>query len=125
MTERSDGTEALDEFFRIIRDKAARDHHFQIELVQALQIPIKIEHEPKAFSKNLPYYDPVVIAGEGIDEFRRIFRPMTDAQLRKIILHFNIASKDAIPTKGGPKGEELFEILWKGAEHNRRKLSGN
>jgi len=122
MDNRDSAIHALDEFFRIVRDRAQKDAAFTSELIQALAIPIKIEHDPKALAKNLPYYDPVVIAGDGLDEFRRVFRPMTDAQLRKIITHFNIASKDQVPAKNGPKGEELFEILWNGAFSQRKRI---
>ena len=124
MTHRDSAIHALDEFFRIIRDKAQQDGNFAASLIQALSVPIKIEHDPKALTKTLPYYDPVIIAGQGLDEFRRIFRPMTDAQLRKMITHFNIASKDEVPARNGPKGEELFDILWQGASSQRKRLLG-
>jgi hypothetical protein len=122
MTNRTSAVAALDDLFRLIRTKADQDEKFAAELIQALDIPVKIEHEPKNLAKNLPYYDPVVLAGSGLEEFRSVFRPMTDAQLRKIIVHFNIASKDAVPAKNGPKGEELFEILWNGAKTQRSRL---
>lgn len=122
MSERSSAVEALDEFFRVVRRYADQDEKFAAELVNALGVPISIELEPKDLAKALPYLDPVIVAGKGIDEFRKVFRPLTDAQLRKIIVHFNIASKDAVPAKNGPKGEELFDMLWEGANKRRQKL---
>lgn len=118
----STAIDALDEFFRVIRNAADSNAAMATELVQALSIPVEIVHEPKALARNLPYLDPVVWAGQGLDEFRRIFRPMTDAQMRKIITHFNIAPKEQVPTRGGPKGEDLFELLWTGALNQRRRL---
>lgn len=122
MSERSSAVEALDEFFRVVRRYADQDEKFAAELVNALGVPISIELEPKDLAKGLPYLDPVIIAGQGIDKFREVFRPLTDAQLRKIVVHFNIASKDAVPAKNGPKGEDLFDMLWKGANQRRQKL---
>lgn len=122
MKTRDSAVHALDEFFRIVRDKAQTDAAFASELVQALNIPIRIEQEAKPLSKTLPYYDPFVLAGQGFDEFRRVFRPMTDANLRKVITHFNIASKDEVSASSGKKGEALFEILWVGAERERQRM---
>jgi len=122
MTGRTSALEALDDFFRTIRAQAERDPSFAATLVRSLSIPIQLEMDPKQLSKTLPYIDPVIIAGQGIDEFRRVFRPISDADLRKLIVEFNIASKDSIPAKGGPKGDALVEMLWRGASAVRKKL---
>ena len=123
MTNRISALEALDDLFSVIRRAADENDKFAAEIVQSLSVPIRIEFEPKSLTKTLPYLDPIIIAGEGLDEFRRIFRPLTDAQMRKIITHFNIASKDDVPARGGPKGEDLFELLWNGASRQRARLS--
>ena len=122
MTSYSHPIEALDEFFRVIRRQADADPTFAAELAKAIGVPLKIEVEQKGLTKALPYLDPVIIAGQGLDEFRNVFRPLSDANLRKIIIHFNIADKDSVSAKAGVKGEALLDILWKGAEARRRQV---
>lgn len=78
-TERTSALEALDDFFRTVRAQAEGNPEFVAALVRSLNIPIKIEIEANGVDKALPYLDPVVIAGQGPDEFRRAFRPLSDA----------------------------------------------
>lgn len=122
-TERTSALEALDDFFRTVRAQAETDPGFAAALVHSLNIPIRFEVEASGVDKALPYLDPIVIAGQGLDEFRRVFRPLSDANLRKLIIAFNIAPKDKVPAKG-PKGEALVQLLWEGASVLRRRLTG-
>lgn len=114
--------DALDGFFRTVRMQAENDPEFAATLVHALSIPVNLEFVPKDLAKGLPYIDPVILAGRGVDEFRKVFSPLSDAQLRKVIVHFNIASKDAVPAKGGPKADELVDLLWQGALARRQQM---
>ena len=123
MSERSSALEALDGFFRTVRSQAESDPAFAAALVRSLGIPIKLDIGAGSLDKAMPYLDPIVVAGQGFDEFRRVFRPLTDANLRKLIVAFNIAPKDKVGAKG-PKGEALIQLMWEGASVIRRRLQG-
>lgn len=121
--ERSSALEALDGFFRAVRSQAESDPKFAATLVRELGIPIRFEFETSGLDKAMPYLDPILIAGQGLDEFRRAFRPLPDAVLRRLVVAFNIAPKEKVSAKG-PKGEALVQLMWEGASVIRRRLHG-
>lgn len=114
-------TASLDAFFAVVRRYADENPTFAAELVDALGVPIDVTVETPADVKaKMLFLDPVVIAGKGLDEFRNVFVPLKDAQRKAIIKHYNLAD---LPTKGGPKGDELIEIMWKAAQSRRSHLA--
>lgn len=113
-SERASALDALEAFWRVVRQHTEQNPDFALELVKELKIPIRIEIDTTDLKTGMAFLDPIHIAGQGYDEFRRVFRPMSDANMRKIIVNFGIAPKERVSSKG-PKGEELFKLLWDGA----------
>lgn len=112
---------ALDAFFATVRRYADDNPAFASELVQALSIPIEVTVETPADVKaKMLFLDPVVIAGRGYDAFRETFVPLKDPQKRAIIKHYHLAD---LPSKGGPKGDELVGIMWEAARSRRGKAT--
>lgn len=111
---------ALDSFFAVIRARADRDPDFARDLVRALGIPVEFRVEEAEAATLMPYADPVIIAGKGIDEFRRVFQKFKDADIKKIIRNHNLASADDLV---GRKGAALRELLWEAASEKRRQLT--
>lgn len=108
---------ALDAFFATVRRHADENPAFASELVQALSIPIEVTVETPADVKaKMLFLDPVVIAGQGYDVFRQTFVPLKDPQKKAIIKHYNLAD---LPSKGGPKGDELVGIMWEASRSRR------
>jgi hypothetical protein len=122
MTQRnSSAVGALDQFFSVIRQKAAHDPDFAASLISALNIPFEIVIETPADVKSkMLYLDPYVIAAKGYEQFRGVYGQLKDPQKKAIIKYYDIAD---LPTgRGAPKGEELVDILWQGAQSKRKRL---
>lgn len=110
---------ALDAFFAVVRRHADDNPTFAAELVQALSVPIEVTVETPADVKaKMLFLDPVVIAGKGYDAFREVFVPLKDPQKKAIIKHYNLAD---LPSKGGPKGDELVGLIWEAARSKRAR----
>lgn len=120
MTKHSSPLGALDSFFAVIREQADRDPAFASKLLTALNIPVEVIVETPADVKlKMLHLDPYVIAKDGYEKFRSVYVPLSDKSRRDIIKFYNVAD---LPTgKGAPKGEELIEILWNGAESKRKR----
>jgi hypothetical protein len=122
MTSHSSTLGALDAFWDVLRRQAERDPAFAAELTKALGIPVEIKIETSADVQGaLPFLDPFVVAGRGVDHFRQTFGQMEDADLKKIIKAFNLASKEAITGKGSPKRAALVTMMWEAASSQRRR----
>lgn len=113
---------ALDAFFATVRRHADDNPAFAAELVQALSIPIEVVVETPADVKaKMLFLDPIVIAARGYDAFRETYVPLKDPQRKAIIKHYNLAD---LPSKGGPKGEDLIGIMWEAARSKRARIDG-
>ena len=120
MTKHSSPLGALDSFFSVIREQADRDPAFASKLLTALNVPVEVIVETPADVKlKMLHLDPYVLAKEGYEKFRSVYVPLSDKSRRDIIKHYNVAD---LPTgKGAPKGEQLIDILWTGAESKRKR----
>jgi hypothetical protein len=110
---------ALDSFFSVIRSKAADDVEFARDLTRALNVPIEFCVDAADAGALLPFIDPVVLAGEGLDKFRNVVGHLKDADVRKIITNNNLASKDELV---GKRGVALKDLLWEAASEKRKRL---
>ena len=104
----------------MIREQADRDPAFASKLLTALNVPVEVIVETPADLKlKMLHLDPYVLAKEGYEKFRSVYVPLSDKSQRDIIKHYNVAD---LPTgKGAPKGEQLTDILWTGAESKRKR----
>jgi hypothetical protein len=123
MTEaRSNPQQALDAFFDVIRRRVGDDPTFAAELISALNVPVELQIQTSAdVGANMTFLDPFVIAGKGVDDFRQTFGPLKDADLRRIIRAFNLASPDSLTGKGAPKGAALVTLMWEAASAQRKR----
>jgi hypothetical protein len=123
MTSHSSAVGALDAVGSIIRRQAERDPSFAAEMVKSLSIPVEVQiAEPADLLAAMPFLDPIVVAGKGLDDFRQTFAPLKDAQLKKIIKAYNLASADRYTGKGAPKGGDLVNLMWDAARSQRARL---
>lgn len=112
---------AIDAYHRLIRSKAADDPVFAKTLLSALGVPVNLHIEQKDLAQNLPFVDPIPVARKGEAHFRETFRHLTDANVKKILKHFNLADTKPLTAKNGYKGEALFAEFWKAAEGAARR----
>lgn len=123
MTGHSSAIAALEAFFSAVRRQAERDPAFASELLTSLSIPVEIRIESSAGVQGaMLLLDPVVIAGKGLDEFRRVFGAMKDPDKRKVIKAYNLAPAEGLTGKQAPKGEALIELMWSAACAKRKRL---
>ncbi len=122
MNSHSSALGALDAFWDVLRRQAERDPAFAAELTKALNIPVEVKIETSADVQGaMPFLDPFVVAGKGLDHFRQTFGQIKDADLRKIIKAFNLAPAEATTGKGAPKGAALVTLMWEAASAQRRR----
>jgi hypothetical protein len=123
MTKHTSALDALEAFFAAVRRQAETDADFAAEILTALQVPLEVHiNTASDVQKNMLFLDPVVHAGKGLDEFRKTFGSLSDAEKKKIIKAYNLAPADALQGKGGPKGMELVDLMWEAATEKRRRL---
>ena len=122
MNSHSSALGALDAFWDVLRRQAERDPAFAAELTKALNIPVEVKIETSADVQGaMPFLDPFVVAGKGVDHFRQTFGQIKDADLRKIIRAFNLAPAEATTGKGAPKDAALVTLMWEAASAQRRR----
>lgn len=119
---RTSPQQSLDAFFDVVRRRAGEDPSFAAELVNALGVPVELHIQTASdVEANMAFLDPFVIAGKGVDSFRQTFGPMKDAELKKVIRAFNLASPDTLTGKGSPKGAALVTLMWEAASAQRKR----
>lgn len=123
MSSHSSAKDALEAVFSTIRRQVDRDPAFGAELISALQIPVQIKIENSAgVQAALLFLDPVVIAGQGLDEFLKVFGSMKDPDKKKVIKAYNLASAEELTGRDAPKGRALVELMWNAACAQRKRL---
>lgn len=114
---------ALDAFFAVVRARAERDPEFAAELAKACNFPIEVRVDtPTDMKAALPFLDPIALAGRGAETFRAVFGVLKDADKRRVIKHYDLASAETLKGPPAPKGEALYDLLWDGATARRRRI---
>lgn len=114
---------ALDAFWATVRRQAERDPAFAAQLTSALGVPVEVTISNGAdVTASMPFLDPFVIAGRGLDDFRSTFGQMKDADLKKIIRAYNLAPPEMVTGKGAPKGAALVTLMWEAAAAQRKRM---
>lgn len=123
MTTHHTAMDALESIFDTIRRQVERDPAFGAELLSALRIPVHIRIENSASVQGaMLFLDPVVIAGQGLDEFLKVFGALKDPDKKKVIKAYNLAPAEDLTGKGAPKGQALVELMWSAACAKRKRL---
>ncbi len=97
--------EALEKFFTIVRDEAAANPKFARRLTEALGIEVSFIGEEAAYA-----VDPILIANQGADKFRKTFLTFKAKDLKKIMKDFALATSQDF--KGRTKPPQLVELMW-------------
>jgi len=110
-------TEALERLFEVIREEAAANPTFTRRMLDALGVTVNFTGPDATLAA-----DPVLIAARlEHDEFREMFQTFADADLRKMLKNFGLATAEQIKNvKTKPKKIGFIELLWDGA---RRKIA--
>ena len=103
-----DAAAALDRLFSVVRQEAQDNPKFAARLLAALDVQVLFRGAEAADS-----VDPLQVALQGPDEFRKTFLSFTPAQLKTMIKEFNLATPADL--RGKSKGPQLVEVMWAGA----------
>lgn len=95
--------EALEGFFRAIRDQAAKNPAFRAGLLDAIGVTVVLRGE-----EALPALDPVVLALQGLEVFRSTLLSFKLLEIKKIVKpHLTAEAFKAARTK-----EQLAAEMW-------------
>lgn len=123
MTSHKSALDALEAFFSTVRRQVERDPAFAAEMLRSLAVPVEIHVQGGAgVQAAMLLLDPVIIAGKGLDEFRKVFGAMKDTDKKKVIVTYNLAPADTLKGRDAPKGEALVELMWQAAKAKRDRL---
>lgn len=116
-----DPTQALDMFFRIVREEAAANPVFGRRMVEALGYTVLYRGEDAAM-----VVDPVLVAMQGLQEFRATFEAMKPEAIQKIGESHGLLQKPTRSPKGiktvKPTQSELIARLWDRAQQRKLDL---
>jgi len=119
MTQRSQPspTEALERLFEVIRQEAAANPTFARRMLEAAGVTVTFTGPDAAAAA-----DPVVAAARhDYAVFREIFQTFPEAELKKMLKGFALATDEQIKgVKTKPKKAGFVDLLWDGA---RRKVA--
>lgn len=119
MTQRSQISpgEALERIFEVIREEAAANPTFARRMLEAAGVTVTFTGPDAA-----AVADPVVAAArQDYAAFREMFQTFAEADLKKMLKGFALATDEQIKgVKTKPKKVGFVDLLWDGA---RRKLA--
>jgi hypothetical protein len=109
--------EALERIFEVIRQEAAANPKFSRRMLEAVGVSVKFTGSDSSIAA-----DPVLIAARHeYDTFREMLQTFTDAELKKMLKNFGLATDEQIKgVKTKPKKLGFIDLLWDGA---RRKIA--
>jgi hypothetical protein len=110
-----DAAEALDRFFAVVRDEASSNSRFAARLVQAIGNTVVFRGSDAKHA-----VDPVQVAMQGQEEFRRTFLSFSPAELKAMAKEFNLATTDDL--RGKTKTPQIVEVMWDGARSKLHDL---
>ncbi len=109
--------EALERIFEVIREEAAANPTFSRRMLDVLGVSVTFSGPDAILA-----VDPILIAARlEYDKFREMLQTFKDADLRKMLKTFGLATAEQIRgVKTKPKKIGLIDLLWHGA---RRKIA--
>ena len=110
-------TEALERIFEVIRQEAAANPTFSRRMLEAVGISVSFTGSDASLAA-----DPILVAARHeYDAFREMFQTFTDAELKKMLKNFGLATDEQLKgVKTKPKKIGFIDLLWDGA---RRKIA--
>jgi hypothetical protein len=109
-------TQALERIFEVIREEATSNPTFARRMLEALGVTVTFTGPDAAAA-----VDPVVAAARAkYDEFREMFATFSEADLKKMLKNFALATDEQLKQVKKPKKVGFVDLLWEGS---RRKLS--
>jgi hypothetical protein len=109
-----DPAEALDKFFQAVREEALANPKFGRRLLEAIGYSVIYRGE-----EAINAVDPVLVAMQGYEEFRRTFLSMRPAEIKKVGKSSGLLVGVApLPTTVG----NLVDLLWERARQRLHDL---
>jgi uncharacterized protein YbcC (UPF0753/DUF2309 family) len=109
-----DPAEALNGFFRVVREEALNNPRFASRLLDAVGYTVEFRGD-----EALAAVDPMLVAMRGPEEFRRTFLSMTAAKLKKIGKDFSLVESHETARKSVA---QLVDLLWERASERLHDL---
>lgn len=109
-----DPAEALDSLFQVVREEALSNPRFARRLLVAVGHTVQFRGE-----EALATVDPMLVAMQGVAEFRRTFLSMTARDLKRIGKTFSLMETHETARK--PVGA-LVDLLWERAKERVHDL---
>lgn len=103
--EQPTAVDALEKFFMIVRDEAAGNPQFARRLTEALGMEVSFHGEEATYA-----VDPVLLADQGPDKFRKTFLTFKAKDLKKIMKDYALATPQDF--KGRSKPPQLVDLMW-------------
>ena len=105
---------ALDKLFQVVREEALANPLFARRLLEVTGLTVQFRAD-----EALAAIDPVLIAGQGHDEFRKTFLSLKAAEVKKIGKSTGLfTAGEALPAPL----PQLVDLLWARASERRRDL---
>ncbi len=104
-----EATAALDRFFAVVRQEASDNPKFAAALLEALGATVVFRGTGAVVA-----VDPVQVAIEGQEEFRKTFLSFSAADLKKLVKEYNLATPSDLTGKTRPP--QIVDVMWVGAE---------
>lgn len=109
--------QALDRIFQVVRDEAAANPSFARRMLEAAGVTVVFSGQDASTAA-----DPVIAAARHeYDAFSEMFQSFGEAELKKMLKNFALATEEQIKgVKTKPKKIGFVDLLWEGS---RRKLA--
>ncbi len=107
--EELDAVEVVDRFLGVVRQEVSDNPQFAARLLQALGVAVMFRGEAAVIA-----VDPVQVALQGQDEFRKTFLSFSAKQLKDFVKDFNLGTPADM--KGKSKPAQIVDVMWSGAQ---------
>lgn len=109
----SSPSEALERLFEVIRQEASANPTFARRMLDAVGAPVMFTGNDAAAAA-----DPIVLAARtDYTAFREAFLTFTEAQLKKMLKGFGLATDEQVRNvTSRPRKDGYIDLLWNGAQ---------
>lgn len=111
--------EALERLFEVIREEATVNSKFASRMLDAVGIAVMFTG-PEAVAVADPF---VVAAKRDYGGFRQSFLSFKEADLKKVLQTYSLATKEQLDAVKKPKKDGYVDLLWEGAQRRLKARS--